>query len=97
MNRAWIIAAAFVLLVSAYAFGRVEGARIEQAAMSARIADALQRAAHNAELLSRKEQQRLAAESDRAAIAQDLEDQANAQNAAGVCLPYDRVRRLQLR
>jgi hypothetical protein len=97
MSRAWIIAALLALIGAAYAFGRFEGARHERNALQADVAAAMRQAVRNAELVGRKEQERLALEAERDALARDLEDQAYAQQPAGVCLPADRVRRLDLR
>lgn len=66
--------------------GMVEALRKEQAAVI-----------RAAEAASRKEAERLAAEKDRADLAQQLEDAANAEAASGVCLPVSRVLRLQQR
>jgi hypothetical protein len=50
-----------------------------------------------ADLASTKEAQRLAAEAVAADLAQQLEDAANAQVPIAVCLPADRVLRLNQR
>jgi hypothetical protein len=72
------------------------------AACAAENAAALERArteaARNAEIASRKEGERLAAEASRARLAAELEDLANAEPVSGPqCLGVDRVRRLNLR
>lgn len=55
-------------------------------------------AAKAAELASRKEAERLAAEASRALLAAELEDMANAEPVvAADCFSADRVRRLNLR
>lgn len=50
-----------------------------------------------ADLASTKEAERLAAEAKTADLAQQLEDAANAQVSTTVCLPADRVLRLNQR
>lgn len=72
------------------------------AACQAERADALEKArsdaARAAELASRREAERLAAEARGALLAAELEDLANAEPvAAPDCLSADRVRRLNLR
>jgi hypothetical protein len=50
-----------------------------------------------ADLASTKEAERLAAEAKTADLAQQLEDAANAQVSSAVCLPIERVLRLNQR
>lgn len=84
-----IAATAIVAFVFGYAEGRVS-TRAER-----NMAQRKQMAA--ADLASTKEAERLAAEAKTADLAQQLEDAANAQVSTTVCLPADRVVRLNQR
>jgi signal transduction histidine kinase len=95
--RFWPALVALALIAGAWGHGRHTGVAACEAA-HARAMDAARDAAMRAaELASRKEAERLAAEAERDAMARDLEDQANADPATGDCLSVDRVRRLNLR
>lgn len=69
-----------------------------QAERAVAVEKARREAADAAELASRKEAERLAAEASRALVAAELEDLANAEPVgAAECLSVDRVRRLNRR
>lgn len=98
MNLRIALALVVVLAIAgAYGWGRRDGAALADA----RHATAMQRAqvevVQAAELASRKEADRLAAQVALDDLARDLEDQANADPAGGVCLPVSRVLRLNRR
>lgn len=78
----WLYSAGY----SAGKAGMVEALRKEQSAVL-----------RAAEAASRKEAERLAAEQERDALAQALEDQAYAEPVTGTCLPVSRVLRLNQR
>jgi len=82
-----------VAIISTFTIGYREGAATSKDAVI--ISQKKQIAA--AELASRKEAERLAAEADRDAFAHQLEDAANAQAPSSVCLPVSRVLRLNQR
>ena len=89
----WIEIAAVTALVS-FVFGYAEGRASFRGAVA--VAQKAQMVA--ADLASTKEAERLAAEAKTADLAQTLEDAANAQpSQGGVCLPPDRVLRLNQR
>lgn len=88
----WIEVIAATAIV-AFVFGYAEGrASLHNAVV---VAQRKQMAA--ADLASTKEAERLAAEAKTADLAQQLEDAANAQVSTTVCLPADRVMRLNQR
>ena len=81
-------------IVAAFFYGRHVGVGTAEVALARAQAEAVQAA----ELASRKEAQRLAAETARASLALQLEDQARHEAPAHpVCLPVSRVLRLDKR
>jgi hypothetical protein len=89
----WLEVIALTAL-AAFLFGYVEG----RASFRGAVAVAQQKQMAAADLASTKEAERLAAEAKTADLAQQLEDAANAQpTQSGVCLPADRVLRLNQR
>lgn len=81
-------------IVAAFFYGRHVGVGTAEVALARAQAEAVQAA----ELASRKEAQRLAAETARATLALQLEDQARAEPPApAACLPVSRVLRLNQR
>lgn len=95
--RAWMIAGAAVAVFAAGAIGYRQGYGMAEARMFRALQAEQAAVAKAAEVASRKEAQRLAAEQERDALALALEDAANAEPATGVCLPVSRVLRLQQR
>lgn len=95
--RAWMISAAAVSIVAAGIVGYRQGVAVTEARMFRAQHEAQQAAYRAAELASRKEAERLAAEAERADLARQLEDQAYAEVATGTCLPVSRVLRLNQR
>jgi hypothetical protein len=88
----WLEVIAATALV-AFVFGYMEG----RASMRGAVVVAQQKQMVAADLASTKEAERLAAEAKTTDLAQQLEDAANAQVSTAVCLPADRVLRLNMR
>ena len=88
----WFEVIAVTALV-AFVFGYAEG----RASFRGAVIVAQQKQMAAADLASIKEAERLAAETKTADLAQQLEDAANAQVSTTVCLPADRVLRLNQR
>lgn len=80
--------------VAACAASFWQGARYAQAKHAAALLRAQNEAFRAAELASRREAERLAAEAQAADLARELEDLANADPASGTGLPLGRVLRL---
>jgi hypothetical protein len=97
LARFWPALVALALIAGAWGHGRHTGVVACEAAHARALDAARDAAMRAAELASRKEAERLAAEAERDALARDLEDAANADPPTGECLSADRVRRLQLR
>jgi hypothetical protein len=98
VTRALLITAALLVALGlAYAKGRGDGVDQMQAAQDAATVKALaERDALALDLIA-AERKRLTAENDRRVMAQDLEDQANAEPVlVPECLSTGRVRRLNL-
>lgn len=94
LGRLEVIAAALLLALGAgFLFGYHDGVSVSNAALAK--AQKAQMAA--ADLASTKEAQRLAAENSRTDLSLKLEDAANAQVSAAICLPVSRVLRLNQR
>lgn len=96
----WRLALALVIVLAiagAYVWGRRDGAALIEARHAVQLQRAQTKAVQAAELASRKEADRLAAQTELDDLARDLEDQANADPAGGVCLPVARVLRLNRR
>lgn len=92
-----IIIAAGLGLLAGFAIGDTRATARAGLQHAAALAEAQAQVIRAAELASRKEAMRLSLEAERDALARDLEDQAHAQPAGGICLPAERVRRLGLR
>lgn len=88
----WLEVIALTAL-AAFLFGYVEG----RASLHNVVVVAQKKQMVAADLASTKEAERLAAEAKTADLAQQLEDAANAQVSNDVCLPTDRVLRLNMR
>ena len=88
----WLEVIALTAL-AAFLFGYVEG----RASFREVVAVAQQKQMAAADLASIKEAERLAAEAKTVDLAQQLEDAANAQVPIAVCLPANRVMRLNKR
>ena len=88
-----ILVALLLVLGIGFLYGYHVGAGVSQAALIK--AQRAQMAA--ADLASTKEAERLAAESSRVDLSLKLEDAANAQVSAAICLPVSRVLRLNQR
>lgn len=98
MGRLAVLGAVAGLIVAAGVWGYVKGFDAAQGRMFRDLQREQQAVMRAAELASRKEAERLAAEQERAALAQTLEDLANAEPvSSGACLPVSRVLRLQQR
>lgn len=95
--RLAIVAAVLAAVIGAYVWGRGDGRALAEAAHAAKMQRAQADALRAADLASRKEADRLAAEAARNDLAQQLEDMANADPAGGECLPVSRVLRLNQR
>lgn len=88
----WLEVIALTAL-AAFLFGYVEG----RASLHGAVVVAQRKQMAAADLASTKEAERLAAEAKTADLEQQLEDAANAQVSTSVCLPADRVLRLNKR
>jgi hypothetical protein len=94
----WPILAAVLLIGLAGFQGYRMGSRAADARHERALLQAQNEMIQAAEQASRKEAERLAMQSERDALARDLEDQANAEPDDGSCgLPAGRVQRLNLR
>jgi Flp pilus assembly protein TadG len=93
--RQYLIIAAVVAVIVSFGYGYHTGHNAADTAHALQLAAAREDAVKAAELASRKEEERLAVEAQRAALAQQLEDQAYAESVSHpACLPASRVRRL---
>lgn len=95
--RSWMIAGAAVAIIAAGVVGYRQGYGMAEARMLRALQAEQAAVAKAAEIASRKEAERLAAEQERDALALALEDAANAEPATGTCLPVSRVLRLRQR
>lgn len=94
--RSWLMAGALAAVLAAGGVGYRLGGDACEARSARLLADARERLIRNAELASRAEAARLAAEEDRIALQQTLEDAAHADPATHPdCLPVERVLRLR--
>ena len=97
MSR-WIELILVVAVVAAFFYGQRLGYAKATAAQAIVIQKAQADAVRAAELASRKEAERLAAETARATLAIQLEDAARAESVSNpICLPVSRVLRLNQR
>jgi predicted negative regulator of RcsB-dependent stress response len=92
--KPWILLGALLALIAAFGWGWRSGADYAQAKHAAALLRAQNEAFRAAELASRREAERLAAEAQAADLARELEDLANADPASGTGLPLGRVLRL---
>lgn len=94
----WLALIAAVLIAVAFFYGQHVGRTSERAKAAVALQKAQAQVIHAAELASRKEAERLAAETARSNLALQLEDQARAEAVSTpVCLPVSRVLRLNQR
>jgi hypothetical protein len=85
------------MIAVALSIGFVAGYQFRSLQDDAELAQAQSAQMEAADLASRKEAERLAAEAARADLSVQLEDAANAQEPAASCLPVSRVLRLNRR
>lgn len=96
--KQYIVIGAILLVAVAMAQSYRMGYKNASFRFEAKIAEAQREAFENAELASRKEEERLMAESEYRDRVATLEEQANADSGAGnICIGPDGVRRLNLR
>ncbi len=94
----WAVAAVMALTGGAYTLGRIQGAAAANARYVAAQARLQAQVIRAAELASRREAARLAAEAARRKLEQELEDAARQDpNAGRIALGADSVRRLNRR
>ena len=97
MSR-WIELILVVAVVAAFFYGQRIGYSRSEATHAVAMQQAQASAVRSAELASRKEAERLAAETARATLAIQLEDAARAESVSNpICLPVSRVLRLNQR
>lgn len=93
-----VLIGAVVIAIAAFFYGQRLGYAKAQAENAIVLREAQADAVRAAELASRKEAERLAAETARANLALQLEDAARAESISNpVCLPVSRVLRLNQR
>jgi hypothetical protein len=97
IGRGWAVAIALGVFAGAYGTGWYHGHRQAGIEAQARLAQAMQQAVRNAQMAGRIEAERLALEAERDALAQELEDQANADTDSTGGLSRGRVDRLRQR
>ena len=95
--RACIIGTAAVAILAAGVVGYRQGYGMAEARMLRALQQEQLAVAKAAEVASRKEAERLAAEQERAAAVAELEALAYAEPVTGPCLPVSRVLRLNQR
>ena len=93
--RQYIVVAGIMSIIASFGYGYHRGHVAANTAHALTLAEAREDAVKAAEVASRKEEERLKAEVERAALAQQLEDRAYAETVSHpACLPASRVRRL---
>lgn len=98
MTRLYLALAVLTMIAASGVVGYTRGVSAANTKHALAVAEAQRDAIRAAELASRKEEERLRLEAERASLAQQLEDQANAEPPSGTCdLPVSRVRRIELR
>lgn len=93
--RDYLILAVVLTIIGSFGFGYHRGYTAANTDHALELAEAREEAVKAAELASRKEEERLKAEAERAALVQQLEELAYAESVSHpACLPASRVRRL---